>query len=96
MKILLTILLFLIPFLLFAEEEPFWEYVGGPNGGRCWEIHHNSSNNDLYAVTTNGIYRSLDYGESWELMYFDSEETIYDPYYTMNSSGTIFGYKKKR
>ena len=46
-----------------------WESMNGPPGGRIIELVQNPyRHNELYAVTSRGVHKSEDRGESWRLM----------------------------
>jgi hypothetical protein len=44
-----------------------WESMNGPSGGRISQFIQNpGGNHELYALSLNGIYKSVDRGESWQ------------------------------
>ena len=64
-KILLILLL--LPLGSGMAVEPFWEHLNGPDGGMVYDFIE--KNNNLYISSGTGLYRSINNGLSWELVY---------------------------
>ncbi len=90
MKKLLIILTLLFSVSALKATEPFWDYVGGPNGGYCTKISYNETNGNFFVNTSNGVYKSIDEGENWFLYFFDSRVSNLQ----VNSKGSIIGALK--
>ena len=73
MKILQIIIFNL--FLCFSSFGQ-WEYLGTANLGRVLKLE--SDNGNLYALTYNGIYKSLNGGESWT--YLSGSGTLFNQF----------------
>jgi photosystem II stability/assembly factor-like uncharacterized protein len=57
------------PYIEDIDLSVSWEPMNGPPGGRVKELVQNpSSPYELYAVTSRGIHKSEDKGESWQLI----------------------------
>ena len=59
------IISFIILTVTLTAEEPFWEYLYGPEGGYSYCIKENNKN-DIFVCTKNGVYRSSGEFCSWE------------------------------
>ena len=70
MKSIIIIILIVAFLPAQSEEEPFWEYIGGLNGGQCEALCFNKSNNILYLTTKNGIFKSTNNGKIWQKIYY--------------------------
>jgi len=64
MKKLLIILTFLFSLSALEAEEPFFEYIGGPDGGTTTKLEISKSNT-LYLGTYNGLFKSTNSGRNW-------------------------------
>ncbi len=75
-----------------SEEEPFWEYIGGPEEGLIYDAVKNPANDDIYIRTYNGIYLSTDKGESWERYFWDINTiSRTNNYLVVNPAGILLG-----
>jgi uncharacterized protein (DUF736 family) len=55
----------LIPFQSLYSQEPFWEYFETPEAGSVEKLLIDSEDR-LFAFSYNGVFRSTDFGASWE------------------------------
>jgi photosystem II stability/assembly factor-like uncharacterized protein len=83
-------LLMLISFIFTAKaQQDIWEQAGDFNSGRVWAMHTDQSGR-VYASSGSLLYRSIDLGDSWELIgdFTTWSTDIYD--IEINSRGDIF------
>jgi photosystem II stability/assembly factor-like uncharacterized protein len=79
MKFLYSIILFvtLTNIINAQEDEPFWDYLGGPQAGYIIE-HKIDSNNNIYLSSNNGLFISKECGQSWNQLIYDDNIIDFD------------------